>query len=142
MPTAFSKKLKLSLLLLLPATAAVAQHQKPELPYNTNLVKQQPKSGAGNPTFRPSPEVRGMRALSDRTVYLVSTDNQSLSAYQGSRLVWKTNVVSACPTIVGQRQIRKVTLRLKTIFVAVGNRIFTEVNTGTGKVIVAEVQKN
>ncbi len=142
MPNAINKKLKMSLLLLLPATAATAQHQKPELPYNNSLVRQQPEAGGGNPTFRPSAEVRGMRALSDGKVYLVSTDNQSLSAYLGSRLVWKTNVVSACPTIVGPRQIRAVTLRPRTIFVAVGSRTFAEVDTGTGKVTVAEVQKN
>ncbi len=141
MNISFSKHLKISLLLLVPATA-MAQHQKPELPYNSNLVRQQPEAGGGNPTFRPSAEVRGMKALADGKVYLVSTDNQSLSAYRGNLLVWRTNVVSACPTIIGQRQIREVTLGPKTIFVTVGTRTFAEINTQTGKVTAADVRRN
>lgn len=131
----------ITLSLLLP-NAALAQHQKPELPYNARLVKQQPEIGQGNPAFVPSSEIRGMRALADGKVYLVSTDNKSLSAYQGSRLVWKTDVVAACPKVVGRREIRNVTLSSKTIFVKVGDRTFAEVNADTGKVAVADVQKN
>jgi hypothetical protein len=132
--------LKISLLLLLPS-AALAQHQKPELPYNAKLITLQPEAGAGNPAFQPSASLRGMKALADGKVYLVSPDNKSLSAYQGNRLVWKTNVVEACPTIIGQRKIQKVTLSPKTIFVLVGNRTFAEVDTATGKVVVADVHR-
>lgn len=137
----FARFIKLNLLLFLPV-AAMAQHQKPELPYNTKLVKQEPEIGSGNPAFQPSAAIRGMKALADGKVYLVSTDNKSLSAYEGSRLVWKTNVVAACPSIVGQHEIRKVTLSSKTIFVLVGSRTFAEVNAETGQVTVADVQKN
>jgi hypothetical protein len=133
--------LKISLLMLLPGMA-FAQHQKPELPYNAKLVTQQPETGAGNPAFSPSPAVKGMKALADGTVYLVSTDNKSLSAYQGSRLVWRTNVVAACPTIIGQHEIKKVTLGPKKIFVMVGERTFAEVNTETGKIMATDVQRN
>lgn len=133
--------LKVSLLLLLPS-AALAQHQKPELPYNAKLITLQPEVGAGDPAFQPSATVRGMKALADGKVYLVSPDNKSLSAYQGNRLVWKTNVVDACPTVVGQRKIQKVTLSSRTLFVVVGNRTFAEVDTATGKVFVADMQRN
>ena len=136
-----TKTLTVSLLLLVPGIT-LAQHQKPELPYNAQLVKLQPEVGAGNPSFQPSAAIRGMKALADGKVYLVSTDDKAISAYQGNRLVWKTNVVEACPTIIGQRKIRKVTLSSKTLFVLVGSRTFAEVNTATGKVEVADVQHN
>ncbi|MDB5234583.1 MAG: hypothetical protein JWR44_1576 [Hymenobacter sp.] len=132
--------LKIAALLVLPF-ASLAQDQKPELPYNTKLIRQQPEVGSGEPTFKPSSEIRGMKSLTDGTVYMVSTDNQSLSAYQGSRLVWRTNVVNSCPTIMGQRTIQKVTLSSKTIFVRVGDRTFAEVNAATGKITVSDVQK-
>jgi hypothetical protein len=134
------KIFKISLLFLLPATA-LAQHQKPELPYNAKLVTMQPEAGGGKPAFHPSTTVRGMKALSDGKVYLVSTDNKSLSAYQGSRLVWKANVVEACPKIIGKRQIQEVTLGPKTLFVLVGTRTFADVDAATGKITVAEVQR-
>ncbi|HEX8328818.1 MAG TPA: hypothetical protein VF629_14855 [Hymenobacter sp.] len=131
----------ISLLLLLPA-AAVAQDQKPELPYNANLVIKQPEVGAGNPAFTPSPEVRGMKALADGKVYWVSTDGQSLMAYQANRMVWKADVVAACPAVVGERKIHKVVLGSNTVFVRVGDRTFAEVNTVTGKITPANVQKD
>ncbi|MCI1186441.1 hypothetical protein MON38_03365 [Hymenobacter sp. DH14] len=130
-----------ALLLALP-TAAMAQDQKPEAPYNAQLVVRQPEIGAGSPAFTPSAQVRGMKALSDGKVYWVSSDNRQLLAYQGNRLAWKTDVVGACPTVVGPRAIRKVTLGTQTIFVRVGERTFAEVNADTGKVTSATVQKN
>ncbi|MBO2009408.1 hypothetical protein [Hymenobacter negativus] len=136
-----TKILRVSLFLFLPGIA-LAQHQKPELPYNASLVTLQPEAGTGNPAFQPSATIRGMKALSDGKVYLVSTDDKSLSAYQGNRLVWKANVVEACPTIVGQHKIRKVTLSPKTLFVVVGTRTFAEVDAATGKIVVADVQRN
>lgn len=128
------------LFFILP-TAALAQHQKPELPYNSSLVLQQPEAGAGKPSFKPSAKVRGMRALNNGTVYLVSTDNKSLSSYQGNRLMWRTNVVEACANVVGPRAIQEVTLSANTLFVSVGSHTFAEVNATTGKIQVADVQK-
>ena len=133
--------LKIGLLTLLPGVA-MAQHQKPELPYNEKLITLQPEVGGGSPAFHPSAAVRGMKALSDGKVYLVSTDNKSLSAYQGNRLVWKANVVAACPSIVGQHAIRQVTLGPKLISVMVGERTFADVDADTGKIMVADVRKN
>ena len=128
---------------LLTATplAANAQDQKPEAPYNARLIVRQPEIGQGSPSFVPSPEVRGMKALSDGKVYLVSTDNKQLLAYQGNRLAWKADVVGSCPTIVGPRKISKVSLGPKTILVTVGERTFAEVDTATGKVKVTGGQK-
>ena len=123
-------------------TAAMAQDQKPEAPYNAQLVVRQPEIGLGNPTFVPSAQVRGMRALSDGKVYWVATDNRQLLAYQGNRLVWKTDVVGACSQVVGARKISKVVLGTKTIFVTVGERTFAEVDASTGKIKVDGVQKN
>jgi len=112
----------------------MAQDQKPETPYNTQLVVRQPEVGAGNPWFVPSAHVRGMKALSDGKVYWVSTNNQQLMAYQGNRLAWKADVVGACPSVIGQRKINKVQLSPSTIFVTVGDRTFAEVDANTGKV--------
>ncbi|MBF9143346.1 hypothetical protein [Hymenobacter properus] len=131
----------LGLLLALPV-AASAQDQKPESPYNAQLVVRQPEIGQGNPSFVPSPKVRGMKALADGKVYWVSTDNRQLLAYQGNRLAWKTDVVGACPTVVGPRAIQNVVLSSNTIFVRVGERTFTEVNPDTGKVTSVTLQKN
>jgi hypothetical protein len=141
MMKAIPKIYEISLLLLLPATA-MAQDQKPELPYNPKLVIRQPEIGLGNPAFVPSAQVRGMKALSDGTVYWVSTDNKQLLAYQGNRLAWRTDVAGACPTVVGQRAIRNVVLSSKTIFVRVGERTFAEVDADTGKVTSTVVQKD
>ncbi|MET4075010.1 hypothetical protein ABIB44_002262 [Hymenobacter sp. UYCo722] len=129
---------------LLSATpiAASAQEQKPEAPYNARLVIRQPEIGQGNPSFVPSPQVRGMKALADGKVYLVSTDNKHLLAYQGNRLAWQADVVGSCPAVVGPRKISKVLLGPKTILVTVGERTFAEVDTATGSVKVADVPKN
>ena len=126
--------------LALPITA-VAQDQKPESPYNVQLIVRQPEIGLGSPAFVPSAQVRGMKALADGKVYWVSTDNKQLLAYQGNRLAWKTDVVGACPQVVGARKISKVTLSAKTIFVRVGERTFAEVDATTGKIKVVEVGK-
>ncbi|GAB3721487.1 hypothetical protein GCM10027594_01850 [Hymenobacter agri] len=131
----------LSLLATLPQ-AATAQDQKPEAPYNAQLVVRQPEIGAGAPAFVPSAQVRGMKALADGKVYWVSADNRQLLAYQGNRLAWRTDVVGTCPQVIGPRKISKVTLSSKTIFVQVGERTFAEVDANTGKTRVAEVQKN
>ncbi|MFC7669958.1 hypothetical protein ACFQT0_23275 [Hymenobacter humi] len=120
----------------------MAQDQKPELPYNAKLVVRQPEVGLGSPSFVPSPQVRGMKSLADGTVYWVSSDNRQLLAYQGNRLAWKTDVVAACSTIIGQPKIRKVVLSSKTIFVTVGDRTFAEVNADTGKVSKSDVQRD
>ncbi|GAB3305227.1 hypothetical protein GCM10027511_18150 [Hymenobacter humi] len=133
--------LALALLIAIPATV-VAQDQKPELPYNAKLVVRQPEVGLGSPSFVPSPQVRGMKSLADGTVYWVSSDNRQLLAYQGNRLAWKTDVVAACSTIIGQPKIRKVVLSSKTIFVTVGDRTFAEVNADTGKVSKSDVQRD
>ena len=133
--------LTISLLLATPM-AASAQDQKPEAPYNAQLVVRQPEIGQGNPSFVPSPQVRGMKALADGKVYLVSTDNKQLLAYQGNRLAWKADVVGSCPTVIGQRTIRNVVLSSKTIFVRVGERTFAEIDTDTGKVTSVVLQKN
>ncbi|GAA4049751.1 hypothetical protein GCM10022409_40530 [Hymenobacter glaciei] len=130
----------IALLLALPV-AVSAQDQKPEAPYNAQLIVRQPEIGQGSPSFVPSPQVRGMKALSDGKVYLVSTDNKQLLAYQGNRLAWKADVVGSCPTVVGPRKISKVLLGPKTILVTVGERTFAEVDTATGKVKVADGQK-
>lgn len=124
-------------LLLALSMAANAQDQKPEAPYNAQLIIRQPEIGQGNPSFVPSPQVRGMKALADGKVYLVSTDNKQLLAYQGNRLVWKADVVGSCPTVVGPRKISKVQLGPATIRVTVGERTFAEVDTATGRVKVA-----
>ena len=128
--------LVLGLLLALPM-AANAQDQKPEAPYNAQLIVRQPEIGQGTPSFVPSPQVRGMKSLSDGKVYLVSTDNKQLLAYQGNRLAWKADVVGSCPTVVGPRKISKVLLGPKTIRVTVGARTYADVDTATGKVSVA-----
>ena len=132
--------LAVAVLLALPI-AASAQDQKPEAPYNDQLVVRQPEIGQGNPSFVPSPQVRGMRALADGKVYLVSTDNKQLLAYQGNRLAWKADVVSSCPAVVGARKISKVQLGPSVILVTVGERTFAEVDTATGKVTLANVRK-
>ena len=132
--------LAIALLLALPL-AASAQYQKPELPYNAQLIVRQPEIGQGTPAFVPSAQVRGMKALADGKVYLVSTDNKQLLAYQGSRLAWKADVVGSCPTIVGPRKISNVRLGPKTIFVTVGQRTFAEVDTATGSIKVAQAPK-
>jgi hypothetical protein len=124
-------------LLFVMPMAASAQEQKPETPYNAQLIVRQPEIGQGNPAFVPSPQVRGMRALADGKVYLVSTDNKQLLAYQGNRLAWKADVVGACSVVVGPRRISKVQLGPKTILVTVGARTFAEVDAATGKVTVA-----
>ena len=123
-------------------TAAMAQDQKPEAPYNAQLVVRQPEIGAGSPAFVPSAQVRGMKALSDGKVYWVSADNRQLLAYQGNRLAWKADVAGACPQVVGARKISRVALGANTIFVTVGERTFAEVDAVTGKIKVSEVQKN
>ena len=130
-----------SLLATLPQ-AATAQDQKPEAPYNAQLVVRQPEAGAGAPAFVPSAQVRGMKALADGKVYWVSADNRQLLAYQGNRLAWRADVVGACPQIIGPRKISKVTLSSNTILVRVGERTFAEVDADTGKTRVAAVQKN
>ena len=131
--------LAIGLFLAMPM-AANAQEQKPETPYNAQLIVRQPEIGQGAPSFVPSPQVRGMLALSDGKVYLVSTDNRQLLAYQGNRLAWKTDVAGACPHVVGARKISKVMLSARTIFVTVGERTFAEVDATTGKVTVAGAQ--
>ena len=133
--------LAIGLLLAMPM-AASAQDQKPEAPYNAQLVVRQPEIGQGNPSFVPSSQIRGMKALADGKVYLVSTDNKQLLAYQGNRLAWKADVVGSCPAVIGPRKISKVLLGPKTILVTVGERTFAEVDTTTGKVTVAEGRKD
>ena len=128
--------LALGLFLAMPM-AASAQEQKPETPYNAQLIVRQPEIGQGAPSFVPSPQVRGMRALSDGKVYLVSTDNKQLLAYQGNRLAWKADVVGSCPAVVGPRKISRVLLGPKVVLVTVGERTFAEVDAATGKVRVA-----
>ena len=132
--------LAIGLGLAVPATAS-AQDQKPEAPYNAQLVVRQPEIGQGNPSFVPSPQVRGMKALADGKVYLVSTDNKQLLAYQGNHLAWKADVVGFCAAVVGPRKISKVQLGPKTILVTVGERTFAEVDAATGKVTVADGRK-
>ena len=127
-------------LLTLPI-ATWAQDQKPEAPYNAQLIIRQPEIGQGSPSFVPSPQVRGMKALSDGKVYLVSTDNKQLLAYQGNRLAWKADVVGSCPTVVGARKISKVQLGPTVILVTVGERTFAEVDAATGKVRVTDAHK-
>ena len=127
--------LALGLFLAMPM-AANAQEQKPETPYNAQLIVRQPEIGQGAPSFVPSPQVRGMRALSDGKVYLVSTDNKQLLAYQGNRLAWKADVVGSCPAVVGPRKISRVLLGPKVVLVTVGERTFAEVDAATGKVRV------
>ena len=82
-----------------------------------------------------------MRALSDGKVYLVSTDNKQLLAYQGNRLAWKADVVGSCPAVVGPRKISRVLLGPKVVLVTVGERTFAEVDAATGKVSVADGRK-
>jgi hypothetical protein len=135
------QQLATALLLAVPF-AASAQDQKPELPYNAQLIIRQPEIGQGTPAFVPSAQVRGMKSLADGKVYLVSTDNKQLLAYQGSRLAWKADVVGSCPTIIGPRRISKVLLGPKTIFVTVGQHTFAEVDTATGSIKVANGPKH
>ncbi len=137
--TAFHS-LALGLFLALPM-AASAQEQKPETPYNAQLIVRQPEIGQGAPSFVPSSQVRGMRALSDGKVYLVSTDNKQLLAYKGNRLAWKADVVGSCPAVVGPRKISRVLLGPKVVLVTVGERTFAEVDAATGKVRVTNEQK-
>jgi hypothetical protein len=132
--------LAIGLLLAIPM-AANAQDQKPEAPYNAQLIVRQPEIGQDNPSFVPSPQVRGMKALADGKVYLVSTDNKQLLAYQGNRLAWKADVVGSCPAIVGPHKISKVQLGPTTIVVTVGERTFAEVDAATGKVKVTDGRK-
>ena len=132
--------LAIGLLLAMPM-AASTQDQKPEAPYNAQLVVRQPEIGQGSPSFVPSSQVRGMKALADGKVYLVSTDSKQLLAYQGNRLAWKADVVSSCPAVVGPRKISKVLLGPTTILVTVGERTFAEVDTATGKVTVGDGRK-
>ena len=132
--------LAIGLLLAIPM-AASAQDQKPQAPYNVQLIVRQPEIGQGSPSFVPSSQVRGMKALADGKVYLVSTDNKQLLAYQGNRLAWKADVVGSCPAVIGPRKISKVLLGPTTILVTVGERTFAEVDTATGKVTVAEGRK-
>ncbi len=135
--TVFSP-LATGLLLAIPL-AASAQDQKPEAPYNAQLIVRQPEIGQGSPSFVPSPQVRGMKALADGKVYLVSTDNKQLLAYQGNRLAWKADVVGSCPSVIGPRKISRVLLGPAAILVTVGERTFAEVDTATGSVKVASV---
>ncbi len=77
-------------------------------------------------------------------VLWVADDNQSLAAYKGEQLLWKTNIASTYPEIIGSREIRAVVSDspVAVIFVVVGERTFAEVDRNTGKVTSVDVQRD
>ena len=90
----------------------------------------------GDPSFNVSSRLRGMMGLEGGVLW-VSADRQSLSAYEGSRLLWKTNVVAACPRISGPHEIRTIVSQssVHVIFFCVGDNTCGEIERKTGKVI-------
>ena len=97
-------KVILKLALLLLPTTAEAQQEK-GLPYDLKLVMEE--SETGDCDFEPSLRVRGIRGFDDIVIWSTE-DKQSLIAFKGSHILWKTDVTSACPLIVGAHEIKYV----------------------------------
>ena len=128
---------RLLLPLLLLHGLLLARPPKPVLPYDPKLLKQEPPEiSMGDPSFNVSSRLRGMMGLNG-VVLWVSSDRQSLLAYEGSRLLWKTNVVAACPRISGPHEIRTIVSQssVHVIFFCVGDNTCGEIERKTGKVI-------
>lgn len=121
------------MLLLLPAMALAQQGSK--LPYDSKLLMLEPEMGMGQANFKPTAQVRGMRGLNGVTLW-VTANNQSLAAYKGNQLLWKTDLVAACPHATGVREIKAVVSQspVAYIFAVVGDHTFVEVDRKSGKV--------
>lgn len=123
-------------LLLLPGLL-LAQQPKAALPHDPKLLKQESKIGMGAASFKVSPRLRGMKGING-VVLWVSADKQLLSAYEGSRLLWKTNVGVACPHGSGLGEINFIVSESSVafifFFVGEGNRIHGEIDRKTGRI--------
>lgn len=125
-----------------PATLQAQQSKIPALPYELKLVKQEPEMGMGEPSFKPSRKTRGMKGLNG-VVLWVSTDKKSLSAYEGARRLWKTNVATACSQFAGPHQISTVVSQspVAVIFIFLDkNKIHAEIDRKTGEMSAIGIQ--
>ena len=115
----------------------LAQQPEAARPYDVKLLKQEPEMGMGTVSFKVSHRLRGMKRINS-VVLWVSADKQSLSAYESTRLLWKTNVVAACPHGSGLGEINFIvsvsSVAFIFFFVGEGNRIHGEIDRKTGRV--------
>ena len=115
----------------------LAQQPKAARPYDPKLLKQEPEMGMGAASFKVSPRLRDMKEING-VVLWVSADKQSLSAYEGSRLLWKTNVVAACLHGSGPGETNFIVSESSEafifFFVGESNRIIGEIDRKTGRV--------
>ena len=115
----------------------LAQQPEAARPYDLKLLKQEPEMGMGAASFKVSPGLRDMKEING-VVLWVSADKQSLSAYEGSRLLWKTNVVAACPHGSGPGEtnfiVSESSVAFIFFFVGESNRIIGEIDRKTGRV--------
>ena len=115
--------------------------------YNMQQVMQEPAldSAEKKPYFKVSPQMRGIKGLNGIILW-VEADNKSLAAYQGDRLLWKTNVVEPCARLAGfegtpeiQTVVSQSTVHV--IFVQVGKNAFAEVDRKTGLISSTDIQQ-
>lgn len=115
----------------------LAQQPEAARPYDLKLLKQEPEMGMGAASFKVPPGLRDMKEING-VVLWVSADKQSLSAYEGSRLLWKTNVVAACPHGSGPGEtnfiVSESSVAFIFFFVGESNRIIGEIDRKTGRV--------
>ena len=128
----------LAALFLTPTVTAYAQDmsnktgEKPA--YDIRLLVPEPDPAFGNSSFKPSSQARGLRGA-DGIVYWLSADQQSVSAYQNTKLLWTTNLVAALPPkTTGLLTARSMAWCSNALFFSVGSSGYVELNRQTGKV--------
>ncbi|MFT2008185.1 hypothetical protein ACMA1I_05870 [Pontibacter sp. 13R65] len=109
------------------------------LPYNENQIEfdqEMSPSGTATDKYKAihdiSDSVRGIRGVNG-IVYWVSEDKGTLSAYEGARLLWRTDVAEAFESDFQQPQIEKLVFASNVIFVLVSKKGFAEINRETGQ---------
>jgi hypothetical protein len=93
--------------------------------FNSNLVS---KKTELNFAFT---KMRGIK--SEKVIYFVENDLQTISAYRNGKLKWKTNIISVCgEPSVGKSEIRYMKLEAGKLFITYGKHNFAELDTGNG----------
>ena len=78
-------------------------------------------------------KMRGIK--SEKVIYFVENDLQTISAYRNGKLTWKTNIISVCgEPKVGKSEIRHMKLEAEKLFITYGKHSFAEVDAENGNV--------
>jgi hypothetical protein len=77
-------------------------------------------------------KMRGIE--SEKVIYYVEKDLQTVSAYEKGKLKWKTNIISVCgKPSVGKAEIRCIKLKTQKLLITFGKHSWAEVDTVNGK---------